>query len=83
MDLTKRKKMPLHSLLWPYLYIYALLMLEPSTGFYKVTEVSNYSTECARSFRRVLAHGVSCARARRFLCSVAVSHTESYPDGVQ
>ena len=40
MDLTKRKKMPLHSLLWPYVYIYALLMLEPSTGFYKVTEVT-------------------------------------------
>ena len=40
MDLTKRKKIPLHSPLRPYLYIYALLMLEPSTGFYKVTELT-------------------------------------------
>ena len=40
MDLTKRKKMPLHSPFRPYLYIYALFMSEPSTGFYKVTEAT-------------------------------------------
>ena len=40
MDLTKRKKMP-KTLSFSLIYMfYALLMLEPSTWFYKLTERS-------------------------------------------